>query len=213
MHRISSLGSSVGRHAAGDRGRSVAQPPIGSTWQLGSVPRHGRLSAVSLGRGPSLHDLHRKLPSFVRSFGRYYDLIRLLIRVHARRIACDFPSRPGTSPDTGETSQVPCKELPHVRKVYDCARFAHASQYAMGRCCLLFSRMRSAPRNWTRFAARYLARGLPVNASLLPSRAEARAPLGSGGWLDLSRGGLSIPCELSWRTLLRVTSGHSGQWC
>jgi hypothetical protein len=34
-----------------------------------------------------------------------------------------------------------------VHKVYDCARFSHTSQYAMGRCCLLCARTRSAPRN------------------------------------------------------------------
>jgi hypothetical protein len=49
-------------------------------------------------------------------------------------------------PATDEASQVPCKELLHVHKVSDCARFSHTSQYAMGRCCLLASCTRSAPR-------------------------------------------------------------------
>jgi hypothetical protein len=62
----------------------------------------------------------------------HYDLIRLLTHVHARRAASAFPSRPGTSPGASETSQVPRKELLHVRKVSDCARFSHPSQYAMG---------------------------------------------------------------------------------
>src|SRR5260370_34482468 len=110
-------------------------------------PNHGGLSAVPLGGGPSLHDLRRKLPSFVRSLPRYYDLIRLLTRVHARRTASAFPSRPGTSPGTGETSQVPRKELLHVRKVSDCARFFPCKPIRHGRCCLLFSSTRSAPRN------------------------------------------------------------------
>src|SRR5215468_8905269 len=35
-------------------------------------------------------------------------------------------------PVTDEASQVPRKELLHVRKVSDCARFSHPSQYAMG---------------------------------------------------------------------------------
>src|SRR5262245_17428725 len=35
-------------------------------------------------------------------------------------------------PVTDEASQVPCKELLHVRKVSDCARFSHPSHYAMG---------------------------------------------------------------------------------
>src|SRR5262245_427428 len=90
-----------------------------------------------------------------------------------------FPSRPGTSPGTGETSQVPCKERLHVHKVSDCARFFSCEPFAMRRCCLLFSRMRSAPRNSTRFAAQYLARGLPCErfASALAGR---RASLGVG---------------------------------
>src|SRR5712672_3706333 len=95
--------------------RSGAQPPIGSTWHLGSV------SEPRPPVGPSLHDLRQKLPSCVRSLPRYYGLIRLLIRVHTRRTAIAFPSRPGTSPGTDETSQVPHKELLHVRKVFDCA--------------------------------------------------------------------------------------------
>src|SRR6266436_1976038 len=82
-----------------------------------------------------------KLPSFVRSLPRYYDLIRLLIRVHTRRTAIAFPSRPGTSPGTGETSQVPHKELHHVRKVSDCARFFPCKPLRHGRCCLLVSEL------------------------------------------------------------------------
>src|SRR5580692_784054 len=41
----------------------------------------------------------------------------------SRRAAIAFPSRPGTSPGTGKTSQVPREELLHVHKVSDCARF------------------------------------------------------------------------------------------
>src|SRR5262249_41639014 len=140
--------------------QSGAQPPIGSTWYLGSVsePR------PPVGCSPRVRPFPPRpppLPSFVRSLPRYYGLIRLLIRVHARRAAIAFPSLPGTSPGTGETSQVPRKVLLHVHKVSDCARFFSCEPFAMRRCCLLFSRMRSAPRNSTRFAAQYLARGLP----------------------------------------------------
>src|SRR6202521_1096223 len=98
-------------------------------------------------RGTSLHDFRRKLPSFVRSLPQYYDLIRLLTRVHARRAAFAFPSRPGTRPGTDETSQVPRKELPPVHKVSDCARFFPSKPIRHGGCCLLFLRIRSAPRN------------------------------------------------------------------
>src|SRR5229473_107115 len=47
------------------------------------------------------------------------------------------PSRPGTSPGTGETSQVPHKELHHVREAFDCARFCPCKPIRHGRCCLL----------------------------------------------------------------------------
>src|SRR5262245_1862627 len=76
---------------------------------------------------------------------------------------------------------------------------SHASQYAMGRCCLLFSGMRSAPRNSTRFAAQYLARGLPCErfTAALASRTSC-ITRGRGGWLNLPRGGLPPPilCQL-----------------
>src|SRR5262245_36542560 len=103
--------------------RCGAQPPVGSTWQLGaeSEPR------PPVGCSPRVRPFPPRLPPevafLVRSLPRYYGLIRLLIRLHARRAAIAFPSRPSTSPGTGETSQVPRKELLHVHKVSDCARF------------------------------------------------------------------------------------------
>src|SRR5215813_9508989 len=128
---------------------------------------------------PSTTSAGSCLPLFDRFLG-YYDLIRLLIRVHARRTASAFPSRPGTSPGTGETSQVPRKELLHVHKVSDCARFSHASQYAMEDVAFssavrdrhLGIRPVSQLNTWPMVS--------PVNASRLPSRAEPRASLGVG---------------------------------
>src|SRR5882672_7399693 len=68
-------------------------------------------------------------------------------------------------------------------------------------------RTRSAPRNKTRFAAQYSARGLPCErfTAVLADRTSC-ITRGRGGWLDLPRGGLSPPilCQLSWRTRLRV---------
>ena len=86
-----------------------ANPATGFSPVLAARPLSGPRPPVgcSVGWGPSLHDLRRKLPSIVRSLPRYYDFIRLLIRVHARRTAFAFPSRPGTTPGTGETSKVP----------------------------------------------------------------------------------------------------------
>src|SRR5262249_1969791 len=110
-----------------------------------------------------------------------------------------------------ETSEVRWKERLHVHKVSDCARFFSCEPFAMRRCCLLFSGMRSAPRNSTRFAAQYLARGLPCERFTSPL-AGRRASLGVGAvGYSLPRGGLSPPilCQLNWRTPLRATSRPS----
>ena len=45
-------------------------------------PDRGRLTAVPLGPGPSLHVLRRKSPSIVRTLLRYYGPVRLLTHVH-----------------------------------------------------------------------------------------------------------------------------------
>ena len=88
---------------------------------------------------------------------------------------------------------------------------SHASHYVMGRCCLLFNGTRSAPRNWTRFAAQYLARSLPCERFTSPL-AGRRASLGVGAvGYSLPRGGLSPPilCQLNWRTPLGVNTGKA----
>src|SRR5260221_13912756 len=87
---------------------------------------------------------------------------------------------------------------------------SHASRYAMGRCCLLYSSTKSAPRNSTRFAAQYSARGLPCErfTAALAGRTSC-ITRGRGGWLDLPRGGLAPPilCQLF---LAHAASGQSG---
>src|SRR6266853_1095816 len=171
-------------------------------------PGRGRLTAVPLGRGPSLHGLRRGKALVVRSLHRYYSLVRLLIRVHAHRSAFAFTRRSG----------MPCRTRmrpPRFRAkdVSTCmgsptARGPPTQAIAREWCCILFSGTRSAPRNWTRFAARYPAHGLPCErfTAALASRTSC-ITRGRGGWLDLPRGGLSPPilCQLSWRTQLRVT--------
>ena len=62
---------------------------------LAQCPGRGRLTAVPLGRGPSLHGLRRGNALIVRPLHRYYSLVRLLIRVHAHRSACACMSRSG----------------------------------------------------------------------------------------------------------------------
>src|SRR6202040_1772116 len=58
-------------------------------------PGRGRLAAVPLGRGPSLHGLRRGQALFVRPLLWYYDPVRILIRVHVHRSAVAFMNRPG----------------------------------------------------------------------------------------------------------------------
>jgi hypothetical protein len=95
-----------------------------------------------------------------------------------------------------ETSQVPRKERLHVLKVSDCARFFSCKPFVMRRCCLLFNGTRSAPRNWTRFAAQYLARGLPCER-FTSALAGRRASLGDGAvGYSLPREGLAPPNSL-----------------
>src|SRR5258708_15867147 len=56
----------------------------------------------------------------------------------------DYSSPPAHIPACaakGETSQVPHKELLHVRKVSHCARFFPCKPLRHGRCCLLVSEL------------------------------------------------------------------------
>jgi hypothetical protein len=146
---------------------------------------------------PSTTSARRCLPLFGRFLGTtassdFSSAYMLGVRLS--------PSRAGpTQVRADETSQVPHKELLHVREVSDCARFFPCKPFAMRRCCLLFLRTRSAPRNLTRFAAQYLARGLPCErfTAALANRTSC-ITRGRGGWLDLPRGGLAPPilCQL-----------------
>ena len=82
--------------------------------------------------------------------------------------------------DTDEASQVPCKELLRVHKVSDCARFFHASHYAMDD--VAFSSTERDRHFGIRPVSQLNTRPVfsPVNASRLPSRAEPRVSLGVG---------------------------------
>src|SRR5215475_2014267 len=160
--------------------QSGAQPPVGSTWHLGSVsePR------PPVGCSPRVRPFPPRSPpeaAFLCSIAS--SLLRPHPTSHPRTCsacASAFPSRPGTSPGACETSQVPRKELLHVHKVSDCARFSHPSQYAMGDVAFssavrdrhLGIRPVSQLNTWPMVS--------PVNASRLPSRAEPRASLGVG---------------------------------
>jgi hypothetical protein len=149
-------------------------------------PDRGRLAAVSLGRGPSLHDLRRGHVLFVRPLRRYYDLVRILIRVRAHLSAFAFmsrsgmPSRTRMRPPRFRTKDVStCMGSPT-------ARGSPPPSHSSGR--MLPSRLRtgSAPRNSTRFAAQYPACGLPCERFKLSLAASPCITRGRGGWLGLT---------------------------
>jgi hypothetical protein len=124
--------------------RTAASPFDAVTLAL--CPGRGRLTAVPLGRGPFLHSLRQGRAPFVRPLLRYYSLVRLLIRVRIHRLALAFMNRPGPLPGTDEISQVPHKRRLHMHGVSDCARPVPCKPFLKGRCCLLFTLTRSAPR-------------------------------------------------------------------
>src|SRR5882762_4771443 len=160
--------------------RSGAQPPIGSTWHLGSVsePR------PPVGCSPRVRPFPPRPPlevAFLCSVAS--SVLRPHPTSHPRTCSAFgfcLPEPARTSPGTGETSQVPHKELLHVRKVSDCARFSPCKPIRHGRCCLLSTErdrhlgIRPVSQLNTRPVLSL------VNASRLPSRAEPRASLGVG---------------------------------
>ena len=75
-------------------------------------------------------------------------------------------------------------------------------------------RTRSAPRNWTRFAAQYLAHGLPCErfTAALASRTSC-ITRGRGGWLVLPRGGLAPPILCQFPGALAVGSARINAPC
>src|SRR5262249_52127492 len=171
-------------------------------------PGRGRLAAVPLGRGPSLHGLRRGQTLFVRLLHRSYSLVRLLIRVHAHRSAVAFMSRSGVplrtrmrSPSFRAKNFSTCTRSPTARGS------AHASHYAMGDVAFssaerdrhLGSRPVSQLDTWPVVA--------PVNASRRPSR-DAAHHSGSGWLARPSPWGTCTSYSLpaNWRTPLRVTS-------
>src|SRR3981189_1215396 len=117
--------------------RSGAQPPIGSTWYLGSVsePR------PPVGFFPRVRPFPPRPPpevAFLCSVAS--SVLRPHPTSHPRTCSAFgfcLPEPARTSPGTGETSQVPHKELLHVRKLSDCARFFPCKPIRHGRCCLL----------------------------------------------------------------------------
>ncbi len=143
-------------------------------------PDRGRLTAVPLGPGPSLHVLRWKSPSIVRSLLRYYGPVRLLTRVHVQRTACGLPEPARTKIRARMRSpRFRTKDVSTCMGSQTAQGPSHTRLQRMGRCCLLFSGTRSAPRNSTRFAAQYPAHGLPCER-FTSALADCRASLGAG---------------------------------
>src|SRR5258706_86837 len=93
-----------------------------------------------------------------------------------------LPSRAGPAqvPGTGETSQVPRKELPHVHKVSSCAGIFLATHDVVLHV-LLCSAARDrhvGVRPGSRITTGFLLS--PATASLRPTSADPRASLGVG---------------------------------
>src|SRR6266403_6362699 len=167
--------------------RSGAQPPIGSTWHLGSVsePR------PPVGCFPRVRPFPPRPPpevAFLCSVAS--SVLRPHPTSHPRTYSAYgycLPEPARTSPGTGETSQVPHKELLHVRKVSDCARLFACKPLRHGRCCLLVSELdrHLGIRPVSQLNTQPVVS--PVNASRLPSRAETSCiTRGRGGWLSLT---------------------------
>jgi hypothetical protein len=73
-----------------------------------------------------------------------------------------------------------------VHGVSDSARFLIRKPFARGGFCFPANGTASAPRNSTRFAARYPAHGLPCERFELSLAASPRITRGRGGWLGLT---------------------------
>src|SRR5882672_3543932 len=179
--------------------RSGAQPPIGSTWHLGSAsePR------PPVGCSPRVRPFPPRSPpevaflcsvassvlrphptSHPRTCSAYGYCLPEPAR-HKSGHGCDLP---GSAQRTSPRAQgLRLREVLPMQATTPWEMLPSRQ------------RTRSAPRNKTRFAAQYSARGLPCErfTAALASRTSC-ITRGRGGWLDLPRGGLAPPilCQL-----------------
>ena len=149
-------------------------------------PGHAsQLTLPSTGRLPSTVSAADVTRHCSRLHG-YYAAVRLLTCVHAHRSAVAFMGRSDVPPDTDEVSQVPTKGRLHVHGVFDCARLLVRKPVPRGGCCFPANCTASAPRNSTRFAAQYPARGLPCERFKLALAGSPCITRGRRGWLGLT---------------------------
>src|SRR6266853_6128662 len=185
--------------------RSGAQPPIGSTWHLGSVsePR------PPVGCSPWVRPFPPRPPpevAFLCSVAS--SVLRPHPTSHPRTYSAYgyLPSRAG--PDkSGHGRDLPGsaqRTSPRAQglRLREVLPMQATTPWEM---LPSLNGTRSAPRNSTRFAAQYSARGLPCErfTAAVASR-TSRITRGRGGWLNLPRGRLSPPIlyQLAWRTRL-----------
>ena len=182
-------GSCLGSNVIGLRG--MGYPCSSDPWarRFGDMlvpalcPGHAsQLTLPSTGRLPSTVSAADVTRHCSRLHG-YYAAVRLLTCVHAHRSAVAFMGRSDVPPDTDEVSQVPTKGRLHVHGVFDCARLLVRKPFARGGCCFPANCTASAPRNSTRFAAQYPARGIPCERFELALAGSPRITRGRRGWL------------------------------
>src|SRR5262249_36266797 len=111
-----------------------------------------------------------------------------------------------TSPGMDETSQVPHKELLHVHKVSDCARFFPCKPLRHGQMLPSLQQNEIGTSELDPFRSSILGPWSPLRTLHVGPRGTPRITRGRGGWLVLTPWGLSPPilCQLSWRTPQRV---------
>jgi hypothetical protein len=145
-------------------------------------PGRGRLAAIPLGRGPSLHGLRRGNALLVRPLHRYHSLVRLLIRVRAHRSAFACMSRSGMPRRTRmRPPRFRAKNFSTCTRSPTARGSPHPSQYAMGDVAFSFSERdrHLGIRPVSQLNTRPVVS--PVNASRRPSRDTAHHS--GSGWL------------------------------
>ena len=187
---LNAPGSCLGSNVIGLRG--IGYPCSSDPWARcfsdmpvpALCPGHAsQLTLPSTGRLPSTVSA-ADVTRHCSRLHRYYAAVRLLICVHAHRSAVAFMGRSGRAARTRMRS-------PKFRRkdVTTCTwglRLREAPRpqaICAGRMLLSGQRTASAPRNSTRFAAQYPARGHPCERFELALAGSPRITRGRRGWL------------------------------
>jgi hypothetical protein len=182
--------------------------------QIGPALSPGRvaLGRVSLGPFPSLPRLHGRFLDRVRRLRRYYEAVRLPLRVHHRRTSSDFPMRlprarqtPRGSPGSRAKCFRTClrsltAQGPSVSRHFETTSVAFR----------LRTRRRRpggpARRQGSHFAAQWLRLYVPLSTLHVCPRGHPCMTRGRRGWRGLQR------VTLSFTTFRRFVPAHA-RWC